>query len=313
MKFLSSIILLTVFIVSCGGGGGSSNDDVITPPIPPTTTETLEHISSYYSWGLFCEFTHDGLNREFTVYIPQSYEEGTQVPLLFNFHGYGSSAYAQIGYGDFRDLSEQHNFIIVIPQGSLLQGTSHWNVKGWTSASTTDDIDFTSEMIDRISAEYSIDLTRVYATGMSNGGFMSYHLACNLSSRIAAIASVTGSMTPGTYNDCNPLHPTSIMQIHGINDSVVPYQGNAGMKPIPEVIEYWKNYNQCTSLAIGDFTSGSTSESHQNCLNDVSVELWVLNNFGHSWPETRRGDEINGAEVIWNFLSLYSTNGRIAD
>ena len=110
---------------------------------------------------------------------------------MFNFHGYGSSAYAQIGYGDFRDLSEQQNFIIVIPQGSLLQGTSHWNVKGWTSASTTDDIDFTSEMIDRISAEYSIDLTRVYATGMSNGGFMSYHLACNLSSRIAAIASVT--------------------------------------------------------------------------------------------------------------------------
>ena len=113
-------------------------------------SETLDDICSSYSWGLFSEFTHDGLDREFTLYIPQSYNQSTQVPLLFNFHGYGSSAYSQIGYGDFRDLAEQNNFIIVIPQGSLLEGTTHWSVKSWTSNSTTDDVNFTSTLIDKI-------------------------------------------------------------------------------------------------------------------------------------------------------------------
>ena len=166
-------ILFIIFLTSCGGGG-SSDESINVPTSPPMNSETLDDICSSYSWGLFCEFTHDGLDREFTLYIPQSYNQSTQVPLLFNFHGYGSSAYSQIGYGDFRDLAEQNNFIIVIPQGSLLEGTTHWSVKSWTSNSTTDDVDFTSTLIDKISAEYSIDLSRVYSTGMSNGGFMSY-------------------------------------------------------------------------------------------------------------------------------------------
>ena len=97
---------------------------------------------------------------------------------------------------------------------------------GWTNSSTTDDVDFISSLIDWAADNYNVDLNRVYSTGMSNGGYMSYHLACNLSEKVAAIASVTGSMTPDTYNDCSPNHPTAIMQIHGDVDTVVPYFGN---------------------------------------------------------------------------------------
>ena len=118
---------------------------------------------------------------------------------------------------------------------------------GWTSKSTINDLDFVDTVIGLIKDKVQIDETRIYSSGMSNGGYMGYHLACNLSSKFAAIASVTGSMTNDTFNDCNPSHPTPILQIHGLLDFVVPYEGNAGSKSIPDVIDYWVNYNSCSS------------------------------------------------------------------
>jgi len=151
---------------------------------------------------------------------------------------------------------------------------------------------------------------------MSNGGFMSYHLVCNLSSKVAAIASVTGSMTPQTYNSCNPIHPTPILQIHGLEDGVVPYYGNSVSRPIPEVIEYWKNYNDCSVMAVGDLIDSNgdgyagSVEIHEECLNDVSVQSWVLSGFGHTWPSMPEAD-IHAASVIWNFVKQYDINGLI--
>lgn len=320
MKKSCFFILLITFLTSCGGGGGSSDDSINVPSTPPMNTETLDDICASYSWGLFCEFTHDGLEREFTVYIPQSYNQNTQVPLLFNFHGYGSSAYSQIGYGDFRDLAEQHNFIIVIPQGSLLEGTTHWSVKSWTSNSTTDDVGFTSTLIEKISAEYSIDLSRIYSTGMSNGGFMSYYLACFLSQKIAAVASVTGSMSHNVMGDCSPTHPTPVLQIHGTADGVVPYISSAGWtKSIEDVALHWANYNNCSEnqdIVINDLNNDGNSGKvihYFSCDNNVDVKLYQMEQMGHIWPETRRGDDIDGAEEIWNFLSNYNINGKILD
>ena len=85
-----------------------------------------------------------------------------------------------------------------------------------------DDLGFTAALIDSLSAEYSINQDRIYSTGMSNGGFMSYHLACELSERIAAIASVTGTMNVNQPATCSPGHPMPVMEIHGTADATVP-------------------------------------------------------------------------------------------
>lgn len=136
---------------------------------------------------------HDGLTREYILYVPANYTGTSAVPLLFNFHGYTSNANDQMWYGDFRPIADTAGFIIIHPQGTLDgTGTTHFNV-GW-GGSTVDDVDFTSALIDSISAQYNINQDRVYSTGMSNGGFMSFKLACELSDRIAGIASVTGSI-----------------------------------------------------------------------------------------------------------------------
>jgi polyhydroxybutyrate depolymerase len=261
---------------------------------------------------------YGGLERDYTLYIPASYSAGNEAPLLFNFHGYTSNAWQQAFYSNFNTVADDEGFIIVYPEGTLDNtGTSHWNV-GW-GGSTVDDIGFTSALIDSISADYSINQDRVYSTGMSNGGFMSYQLACELSDRIAAIASVTGSMNMGWFNSCNPNHPMPIMEIHGTADGNVPYA------TIPSIMDFWANFNNCNSSAIitnvpnTSTTDGCTAEHQiwENGNNGSTVEHYKIIGGEHSWPGALfpngvTNQDIDASEKIWEFFSKYDINGLIS-
>ncbi len=269
---------------------------------------------------------HDGIQRDYILYVPANYSGDDPVPLVFNFHGYTSNAGAQMGYGDFRTIADTAGFIIAHPQGTLFAGNTHWNVGGWTIGSTVDDVGFTEALIDDLANSYNIDLNRVYSTGMSNGGYMSFLLACQLSDRIAAIASVTGSMTPQTFDNCNPLHPTPVMQIHGTDDSVVPYNGEIWTKPVQEAIDYWVTYNNCdptptiTPMADIDITDGSTVEHivYSGGDNTSTTEHFKVTGGDHTWPGTTlnfpgTNQDINASLEIWKFFSRYDINGAITN
>ncbi|MEL6676375.1 MAG: T9SS type A sorting domain-containing protein [Bacteroidota bacterium] len=261
---------------------------------------------------------HDGMFRSFLLYVPASYTGQDSVPLLLNYHGYGSNSIEQMLYGDFRPLADSFGFILVQPQGMPLNGVFHWNVGGWTVGSTIDDIGFTSDLIDTLAARYTIDTDRVYSTGMSNGGFMSYQLACQLGDKIAAIASVTGSMTPEIFNDCTPAHPTPILQIHGTVDPVIPYNGNFFSKSMDEILTYWKDFNQCndtaTTVSLPNLSQidGSTVEriTYDGGLDGTVVEHLKITGGAHTWPGTvfisaGTNLDIDGSAEIWAFLSQY--------
>ena len=310
-----------VFLSGCGGGGGSSTDEVpspiITPP-PPTNTQPI-CTNSAYPRTLYCTVKRKNLDREFFMYIPDGIDASAPVPLLFGLHGYTSRAMWFLGYSGFQSIADNEKFLIIYPQGSILNATgeTHWNVGGWTTSSTTDDIDFISSLIDWTAENYNLDQNRVYSTGMSNGGYMSFHLACNLSNKIAAIASVTGSMTPETYNTCSPNHPTAVMQIHGDVDTVVPYFGNWRSRSIPAVMEYWEEYNNCEVediTLVPDVNSdgdGGFFFLYDQCLADVQGQLYLMSNMGHEWPRFSNGNDINAAQVIWDFFNQFDINGRI--
>jgi len=143
---------------------------------------------------------------------------------------------------------------------------------------------------------------------------MGYHLACNLSSKFAAIASVTGSMTNDTFNDCNPSHPMPILQIHGLLDFVVPYDGNSGSKSIPDVIDYWVDYNSCNAdpdrvIKYDDY-SLLAYDTYVNCLNNVNVKLILHPEMGHDWPFIQSYN-IDASSEIWDFVSKYDLYGLI--
>ena len=269
--------------------------------------------------------THDGIERDYILYVPEIYDGSTAAPLVLNFHGFGSSASQQMFYGDFRDIADTEGFLLVHPEGTTFIGNQFWNVGFPGLSSNIDDVGFTEALIDELATLYAIDLDRVYATGMSNGGFMSFLLACQLSEKIAAVASVTGSMTQDTFDDCNAQHPTPVLQIHGTEDDVVLYNENNLSLPIPDVISYWVDHNNCettpttTTLPDVDVSDGSTIEHsvYEDGDNGVTTEHMKVIGGGHTWPGSvlntaGTNQDIDASMEIWLFFSRYDIDGLLS-
>lgn len=235
-------------------------------------------------------FLHDGLERSYIKYIPSSYSENIPTPLVLNLHGYSSNASEQMLYSDFYNIADTEGFILIHPEGTIdSNGFQFWNSG---NIFEVDDLGFLSALIDQIASEYNINLDRVYSMGMSNGGFMSYKLACELNDKIAAIASVTGSMTTDQIGSCNPDNTVPVMQIHGTSDLIVPYNGSLGIVPIDDVISFWVDFNNCNTIPtinnlpdinLIDFCTVE-HYIYDNGINDSSVELYKIINGGHTWP-----------------------------
>lgn len=275
-------------------------------------------------------FVFEGLTRTYSFYVPASYTPGQAVPLMLNLHGYTSNGAQQAAYTNFMAIADTAGFIVVHPDGTIDPNTSQrfWNFGIF--GTSVNDIGFLQALIDTLSANYTINPNRVYCTGMSNGGYMSYALACQ-TTRFAAIASVTGSMSVPMYNSCNPSSPIPVMEIHGTADPTVPYAGNTTSKPIADVVAFWVTKNNCnptanvTTLPDADPNDGTTAE-HQvytGGTNGHTVEHYKINNGGHTWPggtvnlpaggNTCR--DFSASKEIWRFFSQYQkgTTSSIAE
>lgn len=256
-------------------------------------------------------FTHDNQQREYLAYIPNSYDGSSSVPLLFNFHGFGGSAKEYMNNSDMRALAESETFILVYPQGTCIDGFSHWNpsLAGGDNKSSAKDLDFIEALINKLSADYNIDNKRIYACGYSNGGMFAYGLANYKSDLIAAVGSISG-----TALDFNAptSHPMPIIHLHGTSDGVIPYNGSSDYNSAQSVIDYWTNFNNTiNNPTINSESNGGTTIEHyvyDQGDNDVSVEHYKYIGGGHVWfTETYQGQ--NTAELLWNFFSKYDING----
>lgn len=256
--------------------------------------------------------SHDNITREYILYVPQSYSNQA-VPLLFNFHGFGDTAEQYINYADMRSLAESEQFILVYPQGSCLDGATHWNpclVEG-DNKSTADDLGFVEAMIDDISSNYNIDSERVYASGYSNGAMMAYGLANYKNNLITAIASVSGAML-----DCagNLSRPVPVIHLHGTTDGVIPFNGNSDYNSVQSTLDYWINFNNTSvNPIINTYSDQGLNIEHylyDNGDNNVSIEHYKYIDGGHEWfINSFQGQ--NTSELVWNFLSKYNINGLI--
>lgn len=268
-----------------------------------------------YAQTITGSFMHDGIIRDYRVYIPAIYSPGTPVPLVFNLHGYTSNNVQQEFYGDFRPIADTANFIIVHPNGTMDgNGDRFWNTFG---GSTVDDLGFLTALLDTISAHYTIDADRVYSTGMSNGGFMSHDLACFRSDRFAAIASVAGTMILPRMSTCAASHPTPVMQIHGTSDGTVPYDGNAAFVPVVDLMAHWAAYNNCAPTPVMTpvpdvvSTDGCTAEHYVYGGGDAGsvVELFKIIGGEHTWPGAIpigvTNQDIDASVEIWRFFRRY--------
>ncbi|WP_025739769.1 T9SS type A sorting domain-containing protein [Aquimarina pacifica] len=264
-------------------------------------------IATYAQQVINTTLQFDGRTREYRLYVPQSYNPNNPVPLILNYHGFTNTIDIQYNQSNFQQLAEDNQFIFATPQG--LGSSAGWAINN-SFGGSEDDLGFSNALIDKIQEDYNINEKRIYATGFSNGGYFSYRLACELSSRIAAIASVAGSMTASWIDNgqCQPVHPTPILQITGTSDGVIPISGGFLGKSIQDVMEYWSDYNNGDSspdvISLG---SGSTRSIWDNGDNGVTVEFISVGGKGHSWI----GGNVSTSQEIWDFFSRFDIDGEI--
>ncbi len=323
--------ILSILLFGCSSSTEdikNSDDDLKTITtitiIDTDTTKSTSSTSTTKSTVSSCggnenaqTLVHAGETREYIIYVPTSYTAGTKIPLLFNFHGFGGTASAHMTFTNMQPIAESEGFILVYPQGSCLNGLSSWNAGLDTpqNKSSADDFGFILALIDKLAMEYTIDAERVYACGYSNGGFFSYALACYHSDKIAAIGSVAGTMLNETEMNCNPLHPTAMINIHGTSDGVVPYAGGSpGLASIETVLNYWINFNNASTTAVENSVNdrGTTIEQYmyEGGNSGVSVAHYKVIGGGHIWFDVNYNGS-NTGRLIWDFVSKYNTKGLI--
>ncbi|MCH9682702.1 MAG: hypothetical protein K0V04_14800 [Deltaproteobacteria bacterium] len=243
---------------------------------------------------------HDGLDRELLVYVPPGYDHRAPMPVVLAFHGYTNTPAQQEDWSMLSQTAADEGFVLVYPRGTgALPG---WNAGDCClgTGSRVDDVGFTAAILDWLESELCIDTQRVFATGFSNGGFLSHRLACELSDRIAAIAPVAGVMG---IDDCAPARPMPVLHMHGTSDFVVPYIGSIGLgfESVADTIAGWVDRNGCQGDPVSSYARGDAScERYERCDAGVEVELCTIEGGGHTWPG---GANIPGAGVTSQDLS----------
>ena len=275
-------------------------------------------ISFSYAQGYISEtIQYDGLTREYSIYVPASYDGTTSFPLLFNFHGGGGDIASQIAIADMSPIADTENFIVVYPQAR--QDPSDGNSFNWIPKvpGTFDDVPFISSLIDTIAINYEIDQNRIYACGYSLGGDMSFELACKLNSRIAAIAPVARTMQANPDSFCFPEHPTGVLTILGTDDNTslyngITYLGTEYYLSAEATHNYWANHNNCDVNPTMSTVSPSVERYTWSTTSGCSYveELKVIGG-GHDWPGSFGNMTIDASEEIWQFVSRYDINGLI--
>jgi polyhydroxybutyrate depolymerase len=274
----------------------------------PLFASSITVVDSIYAGGMY---------RTYRLYVPPAYTGTTAWPLVLNLHGYTSDATSQQLYANMDLIADTAHFLILYPQGSDYMGQPYWNAFG----TGVDDIGFLSQLIDSISADYNVDANSVYSCGMSNGGYMSYTLACSLENKIAAIASVTGTMSSYQYSTCVPSRPVPVMEVHGTSDPTVPYNGATGSEPVDTTVKYWVTNNACNPTAAfsnvpnTSTSDGCTAEHYvwSGGLSGSSVELYKVIGGQHTWPGSpyiigTTNQDFKASEKIWLFFRKYKLN-----
>ncbi len=281
----------------------------------------------------------DGIERTYHLYIPNNYNPNAHLPLLIVLHGGGGNGKGmeeKTTLGEFDKLADKENFIVVYPDAFK----KHWNdgkedPYSYSARHNIDDVKFISTLIDYLGKKYNIDKNRVYVVGMSNGGMMSFRLACELSDKIAGIATVAASMPENLYILCHPSNKISILMIHGTHDPIVPWEGGyvhifgkrrGNVVSIEESFEFWARHNNCTlqfnQTYLPDIDpNDGTKVWKKECSNEengTKVILYGIEGGGHTWPGGLRrfseqivgriSHDINACKVIWNFFKEIRIN-----
>lgn len=268
-----------------------------------------------------------GQARSYVLHVPPA--AARPMPLVVALHGGGGTAHSMERLTGFDALADREGFAVVYPDA--LDG--HWNDGRHDNDAPqdADDVGFVRTLIDQLVASGTVDPARVFATGISNGGIMSYRLACELSDRIAAIAPVVGNLSADLAPRCRPSRPVSVLAMNGTSDPFVPFGGGqvhvfkdrGAVLSVAESVATFARFARCASDPSvawepdRDPTDGTRvrGASYVGCAPGLGIEELDLDGAGHTWPGGRQylpvgligrvSHEFSATERMWQFFAAH--------
>jgi polyhydroxybutyrate depolymerase len=265
----------------------------------------------------------DGVARNYLLHVPDELPAGKPAPLVLVFHGGGGHDWNMPGFTHFDDLADQEAFLVAYPDAV----NRHWNDS--RGESDADDVGFTRALLADVERSHSIDAHRVYATGISNGGFFSNRLACDLADKIAAIASVAATMPKLLVAECKPSRAVSVLYMQGTEDPLMPINGGEvgfvrGRKrgeniSLADSAKFWRDNDRISSAPqVKDLPDRFDDGTHvrreiwTGGKDDTEVDVYTIEGGGHTWPGGpqylpkvlvgKSSQNLNATRTIWEFL-----------
>lgn len=277
---------------------------------------------------------HEGVEREYIIHVPENLTE--DFPIVFVIHGYTGSAEGIAAYTGMNNIAEREGFIAVYPQGTIdSNGNTFFNVGyEFNDDSPINDVSFIRELVRSISQEFNLKRKKAFATGMSNGGDMSYLLACTSSDLFKAVAPVAGVLMKGLKDSCELSSPVPIFEIHGTADKISLFEGDLNNEggwgayyDLPSTIDFFAERYQLTNKSVKQMTSKESGADYdiffeRHWSDDLEEEVWMyrIEDGRHVWPGIKfnwwdnplawfyfgsGNEDINASEEVWAFFKKY--------
>ena len=277
---------------------------------------------------------HEGVEREYIIHVPENLNQDS--PIVFVIHGYTGSAEGIAAYTGMNNIAEREGFIAVYPQGTIdSNGNTFFNVGyEFNDDSPINDVSFIRELVRSISQEFNLKRKKAFATGMSNGGDMSYLLACTSSDLFKAVAPVAGVLMKGLKDSCELNSPVPIFEIHGTADKISLFEGDLNNEggwgayyDLPSTIDFFAERYQLTNKSVKQMTSKESGADYdiffeRHWADDLEEEVWMyrIEDGRHVWPGIKLNwwdnplawfyfgsgnEDINASEEVWAFFKKY--------
>jgi polyhydroxybutyrate depolymerase len=268
---------------------------VCLPAAAPASARTARAAGSQH-------LTVDGIVRTYRVHLPNGSVSPSPVPLVVVLHGAGATAREVERRYHWDPRADRAGFVVAYPQAI----DRRWN--DGASANAPDDVGFLAALLDTLEARYAIDRARVYVTGISNGGIMTYRAACALGDRLAAIGPVAA-----WFPDCLPAAPVSVIHIHGILDGQLPYLGGSGYPAVEVGLAAWRAVDACPAAPGTTGGAEVTRRAWAPCADGTGVTLVTLAHGRHEWPSAipKPGNDpvsraLDATRTIWTFFLAHT-------
>lgn len=280
-----------------------------TPERPPASPAACTPARPHAAGDSSETLASGGAARAYLLHVPPSYDGSRAMPLVLNFHGFGSNARQQAAYSALPAKGDDAGFITIAPDGT-------GDPRRWDLTAGSPDVAFVGALLDDVAARLCIDTARVFATGISNGAAFSARLACDLPDRIRAIGAVAALVYPLR---CDTTRAMPVIALQGTEDPCVPFEGGVSkcgmMLPVPaaeDAARNWARHDGCNLDAPhSQVTAHVRAVAYSECADrDAAVILYIVYGGGHTWPGAipvpRLGattDEVRATDLIWEFFA----------